>query len=192
MAKPTHQLLDERLALVQRIEASIYLIRGQRVMLSHDLAELYGVELRALTQAVKRNLERFPADFVFHLENQDVAILKSQSVISSSAWGGSRSTPLAFTELGVAMLSSVLRSDTAVAANIEIMRTFVRLRTMLSEHKDLQRKLTALERKYDDNFRMVFDAIRELMSPKAPPKNGKLVLFRTNREDKTSDPRPPR
>lgn len=192
MAKPTHQLLDERLALVQRVEASIYLIRGQRVMLSHDLAELYGVELRALTQAVKRNLERFPADFVFHLENQDVAILKSQSVISSSAWGGSRSTPLAFTELGVAMLSSVLRSDTAVAANIEIMRTFVRLRTMLSEHKDLQRKLTALERKYDDNFRMVFDAIRELMSPKAPPKNGKLVLFRTNREDKTSDPRPPR
>lgn len=174
MAKPTHRLLDERLALVQRVEESIYLIRGQRVMLSHDLAELYGVELRALTQAVKRNPERFPADFVFILENQDVAILKSQSVISTLAWGGSRSTPLAFTELGVAMLSSVLRSDTAVAANIEIMRTFVRLRTMLSEHKDLQRKLTALERKYDHNFRIVFDAIRELMSPKDPPKKRQI------------------
>jgi ORF6N domain len=164
-AKTTNQLLDARIALVERVEESIYLMRGQRVMLSNDLAELYGVEHRALIQAVKRNPERFPADFLFSLENQELAILKSQSVISSSGWGGARGAPMAFTELGVAMLSSVLRSERAVQANIEIMRAFVRLRSMLNEHKDLKRQLAALERKYDDQFKVVFTAIRDLMTP---------------------------
>lgn len=174
-AKPsTEDLLAERMALVSRVESGIYLIRGQRVMLSTDLAEIYGVELRALTQAVARNLQRFPEDFAFSLTNQEFAILKSQSVISSSGWGGARTAPLAFTELGVAMLSSVLRSDRAVTANIEIMRAFVRLRSALAENRDLARKLAALERKYDDQFKVVFTAIRELMSPKDPPRKRQI------------------
>ena len=172
--KSTEALLNERLALVGRVEGGIYLIRGQRVMLSFDLAEIYGVELRALTQAVKRNPDRFPLDFAYLLTNQEFAILKSQSVISSSGWGGARTAPIAFTEMGVAMLSSVLRSERAVSANIEIMRAFVRLRNALAENKDLKRHLDAMERKYDDQFKIVFTAIRELMSPKDPPKKRRI------------------
>ena len=139
-------------------------------MLSFDLAELYGVEPRALIQAVKRNIERFPPDFIFQLENQEVRILKSQIVTSS--WGGlRRANPYAFTEQGVAMLSSVLKSKQAVQVNVEIMRAFVRLREILGTHKDLARKLEQLEKKYDHQFKIVFDAIRELMRPPpAPPK----------------------
>jgi ORF6N domain len=141
-------------------------IRGHRVLLSPQLALLYEVEPRVLMQQVQRNIERFPADFMFQLSAEEFDNLKSQFVTSS--WGGLRKLPFAFTEQGVAMLSSVLRSDRAVAVNIEIMRTFVKLRGMLSEHADLKRKLNALEKKYDDNFRMVFDAIHQLMDEPAP------------------------
>ena len=155
---------------IERIEKRIFLLRGRKVMLSFDLAELYGVEPRALIQAVKRNIERFPPDFIFQLENQEVRILKSQIVTSS--WGGlRRANPYAFTEQGVAMLSSVLKSKQAVQVNVEIMRAFVRLREILGTHKDLARKLEQLEKKYDHQFKIVFDAIRELMRPPpAPPK----------------------
>jgi phage regulator Rha-like protein len=136
-------------------------------MLSTDLAELYGVEPRALVQAVKRNIERFPEDFMFQLNEEEFSDLKSQFVTSS--WGGiRRAAPYAFTEQGVAMLSSVLRSKRAVQVNVEIMRTFVRLRRMLASHEDLARKLDALEKKYDAQFKAVFDAIRQLMTPPAP------------------------
>jgi hypothetical protein len=151
------------------IESSIILIRGHKVMLSPDLAALYAVEPRALVQAVKRNIDRFPDDFMFQLTRAEFANLKSQIVTSS--WGGARrAPPYAFTEQGVAMLSSVLRSRRAVRVNIEIMRAFVRLRQMLASHADLARRLDELEQKYDAQFRVVFDAIRELMAPPEPPR----------------------
>jgi hypothetical protein len=154
----------------ERIERSILLIRGHKIMLSLDLAERYGVEPRSLIQAVKRNIERFPDDFMFQLTKEEFDHLKSQNVISSlKSWGGlRRAIPYAFTEQGVAMLSSVLRSPRAVAVNIEIMRAFVRLRRMLASHADLARKLDALEKKYDSQFKIVFDAIRHLMKPPEP------------------------
>lgn len=156
---------DVSIVPVERIERRILLLRGQKVMLRGDLAVLYDVEPRALVQAVKRNLDRFPADFMFQLTRAEFANLKSQTVTSS--WGGvRRATPYAFTEQGVAMLSSVLNSPRAVKVNIEIMRAFVRLRLVLSTHADLARKLAALERKYDAQFREVCAAIRELMVPK--------------------------
>jgi hypothetical protein len=155
---------DRALIPPERIERSILLIRGHKVMLSTDLAELYEVEPRILVQAVKRNINRFPEDFMFQLSKEEFSNLKSQIVISS--WGGlRRAAPYAFTEQGVAMLSSVLRSKRAVQVNIEIMRAFVRLRRILASHADLARKLDALEKKYDTQFKVVFDAIRELMKP---------------------------
>jgi hypothetical protein len=157
------------LAPVQ-VERKILLLRGERVMLDADLAVLYGVSTKALVQATKRNRERFPADFMFQLSAEEAANLRSQIVTSSPEWGGRRTRAYVFTEQGVAMLSSVLRSKRAVAANIEIMRAFVRLRAMLSEHADLARKLAALEKKYDAQFRVVFDAIRDLMAPPTPPR----------------------
>jgi hypothetical protein len=157
----------------ERIEQKILTLRGERVMLSTDLAKLYGVEPRALIQAVKRNLDRFPADFMFQLTKEEVANLKSQIVISS--WGGARrATPYAFSENGVAMLSSVLNSNRAIHVNVEIMRTFTRLRKLLASHAELARKLDALEKKYDAQFRIVFDAIRELMTPPTQPKKGRI------------------
>ncbi len=153
----------------QRIGRLIYLIRNQRVMLSLHLAQLYGVEPRALVQAVKRNRERFPADFMFQLSQEEFKVLKSQIVISR--WGGlRRARPYAFTEQGVAMLSSVLRSKRAVLVNIEIMRAFVRLREILSSHADLARRLDEVEAKYDIQFKVVFDAIRQLMNPEEAPR----------------------
>jgi hypothetical protein len=155
---------DRSLIPLERIERSILLIRGQKVMLSTDLAELYQVEPRVLVQAVKRNIARFPKDFMFQLTEEEFSNLKSQIVISS--WGGlRRARPYAFTEQGVAMLSSVLRSKRAIQVNIEIMRAFVRLRRMLASNKELTRRLDALEKKYDAQFKVVFDAIRELMKP---------------------------
>ena len=153
----------------ERIEQRILLIRGQKVMLDADLAELYGVATKAFNQAVRRNISRFPADFMFRLSRRELDILRSQFVTSSS-WGGRRYVPFAFTEQGVAMLSSVLRSERAVQVNIAIMRAFVKLREMLSSHRDLARKLDEMEMKYDAQFKVVFDAIRELMSPKMPPR----------------------
>jgi hypothetical protein len=154
------------LSVPGRIRAAIVMLRGENVLLDRDLAELYGVETRALLQAVRRNRERFPDDFAFQLTRNEYRDLRSQFVISS--WGGRRSLPFAFTEQGVAMLSSVLRSERAVSVNVEIMRAFVRLRRLLASHADLARKLADLERKYDAQFKAVFDAIRALMEP--PPK----------------------
>ena len=148
----------------ERILASIHFIRGEKVLLDADLAMLYGVETGALVRAVKRNLARFPADFMFQLNEAEWMDLRSQNGISS-LWGGRRYAPYAFTEQGVAMLSSVLRSDRAIHANIAIMRAFVQLRQVLASHSDLARKLDALEKKYDHQFRAVFEAIRELMEP---------------------------
>jgi hypothetical protein len=160
---------------VERIESRIFLLRGLKVMLSTHLAELYEVEPRALVQAVKRNIDRVPDDFMFQLNKEEVANLKSQFVTSS--WGGlRRAAPYAFTEQGVAMLSSVLRSDRAIHVNIEIIRAFVRLRQMLASHAELARKLAALEKKYDAQFKVVFDAIRQLMTP-PPPKMTRSIGF---------------
>jgi hypothetical protein len=151
------------------IESRIHTIRGVRVMLSTDLALLYGVAPRVLVQAVQRNRSRFPKDFLFQLKATEQRNLKSQSVISS--WGGvRRARPYAFTEQGVAMLSSVLRSARAVRVNVEIMRAFVRLRHVAASVSDLARKLDELERSYDARFRTVFQAIRQLMQPPAPPR----------------------
>ena len=210
---------------VERIERQILLLRGQKVLLDFQLAGLYGVETKALNQAVKRNLERFPEDFMFQLSAEETSqvlrsqivasngeaggidsgsldflrsqivtsrpkneanplddneILRSQIVTSKSesTAGGRRYYPYAFTEQGVAMLSSVLRSPRAVLVNIAIMRTFVLLRRMLSSHEDLSRKLAALENKYDAQFKSVFDAIRELMR-KTPAKNRREIGFHT-------------
>jgi len=165
---------------VEFIESKIFLIRGQKVMLSTHLAELYEVEPRALVQAVKRNIERFPEDFMFQLNPEEFASLKSQIVTSS--WGGvRRAAPYAFTEQGVSMLSSVLRSTRAIHVNIEIMRAFVRLRQMLASNAELSRKLATLEKKYDIQFKAVFDAIRELMAP-LEPKKKRPIGFTVNIE----------
>lgn len=154
---------DDSLVSAASIERSILQLRGQRVILGGDLAVFYDVEPRILSQAVKRNPDRFPVDFMFVLSEDEWQNLKSQNVISS--WGGARNAPMAFTEQGIAMLSSVLRSERAVQVNIQIMRAFVQMRRVLIEHKDLAAKLKALEGKYDENFRVVFDAIRQLMNP---------------------------
>ena len=151
------------------IERRILLIRGQKVMLSTHLAELYNVETRVLNQAVKRNISRFPEDFMFQLNSTEAEQLVSQNVIPHKKYFGG-SLPYAFTEQGVAMLSSVLNSERAVKVNIEIMRAFVRLRRILASNVDLARKLDALEKKYDAQFKVVFEAIRELMRPPEPKK----------------------
>jgi hypothetical protein len=160
---------DQSLVPMERIERKILLLRGHKVMLDADLAELYDVETGRLMEAVKRNLSRFPDDFMFQMSQEEVANLKSQIAISS--WGGRRTRPYVFTEQGVSMLSSVLRSQRAVAVNVEIMRTFVRLRRMISSHEDLSRRLDELEQKYNGQFAQVFEAIRQLMLPPAKKKN---------------------
>ena len=171
-------MADKRAIIpLERIESQIFFIRGQKVMLDTDLARLYEVETRVLVQAVKRNIERFPGDFMFQLTQDEFDFLRSQSVISNpERRGGRRYLPYAFTEQGVAMLSSVLRSDRAIHVNIEIMRAFLRLRQVLASHKELAGKLAELEKKYDTQFRVVFDAIRELMTP-AEPKNKRPIGF---------------
>ena len=161
----------------ERVAGAIILLRGQRAILDSDLADLYGVRVKSLLQAVKRNPDRFPGDFMFQLEKQELARLRSQFVTSNGR-GGRRYAPYAFTEQGVAMLSSVLRSRRAVLVNVEIMRTFVRLRGILAANVDLARKLAALESKYDTQFKVVFDAIRELMAP-PPLKRRKPIGFVT-------------
>jgi ORF6N domain len=152
---------------LEKIDAAIYTIRGHKVLLDAGLASLYGVSTKVLNQTVKRNLERFPDDFMFKLSAEESeAVLKSQTVTSKTEKrGGRRTAPYVFTEQGVAMLSGLLSSPRAVSVNIEIMRAFVRLRKMVVEHADLNRKLSTLEKKYDDQFKVVFEAIRELMEP---------------------------
>src|SRR5579863_5543915 len=165
--------ISKQLSPPDRIEHKIHFLRAQKVMLSFDLAPLYAVPVRALVQAVKRNASRFPADFMFQLSYAEFKILKSQSVTSS--WGGARrSRPYAFTEQGVAMLSSVLRSERAVQVNVEIMRAFVRLRDLIGHDREMSRRLDDLESKYDRQFKVVFDAIRELMAPPAPALKRKI------------------
>jgi hypothetical protein len=156
---------------IDRITCSILYLRGQKVILGQDLASLYGVTVGSLTQAVKRNADRFPTDFVFQLTTKEFANLKSQIVISS--WGGLRSRPYAFTEQGVAMLSSVLRSERAVKVNIAIMRAFVKLREALETNRELARKFSELEKRvgeHDDEIAAIIDAIRQLMAPPIKPR----------------------
>ncbi|MDD5252187.1 MAG: ORF6N domain-containing protein [Patescibacteria group bacterium] len=160
------------------IESRIYLIRGRKVMIDRDLAALYGVLTKALNQAVRRNLSRFPEDFMFQLSTDETKNWKSQFVTSNSDRMGWRKRPLAFTEQGVAMLSSVLKSERAVMVNIQIIRTFTRLRELLAGHAGLRRKVEALESKYDERFRVVFDALRRLLDDGASD-HEREIGFRT-------------
>ncbi len=154
---------------IEQLTRRILILRGQRVMLSSDLAALYEVEPKVLMQSVKRNAKRFPQDFMFQLNAREFDYLRSRSVTANSRLNKSlmkvRFAPYAFTQEGIAMLSSVLRSARAIRVNIAIMRAFVQLRQMLLSHKELAQKLAALERKYDAQFTIVFDAIRQLMNP---------------------------
>ena len=169
---------------VEIIEKKILLIRGEKVMLDADLAELYEAETFNLNKAVKRNIDRFPQDFMFQLTKEEADSLRFQIGMSKKEGrGGRRYLPYAFTEQGVAMLSSVLNSERAVKVNIEIMRAFVRLRQMLASNAELARKLDALEKKYDHQFKVVFDAIRQLMTPLDTKKKGKIG-FRRDKEIK--------
>ena len=153
------------------IEGKILLIRGQKVMLDRDLAELYGVETFNLNKATKRNIDRFPSDFMFQLTSEEAYSLKFQIGMSKTTGrGGRRYRPYVFTEQGVAMLSGVLNSKRAVQVNIAIMRAFVKLREMIASHKDLEKKLNELEKKFDGQFQIVFEAIRQLMVIEAKPK----------------------
>jgi len=162
----------------EKIERTIYLIRDEKVMLDRDLARLYDVSTAALNQAVRRNRDRFPGDFMFQLTTKEVAQLnRSQIVIGSEKHRDPRFRPNAFTEQGVAMLSTVLRSKRAIAVNIEIMRAFVKLRQMLASNADLSRRLNELENRYDRQFKVVFDALRELMSPQV--RDRKQIGFRS-------------
>jgi hypothetical protein len=163
---------------VELIEKKILLIRGKKVMLDADLAELYQVETFNLNKAVKRNIDRFPQDFMFQLTKQEADSLRFQIGMSKTEGrGGRRYLPYVFTEHGVAMLSTVLNSERAVKVNIEIMRAFVRLRQMLASNAELARKLDALEKKYDAQFKVVFDAIRQLMTP--PVTKKRKIGFRS-------------
>ncbi len=173
-------------ALALQAERRILLLRSQKVMLDFDLAELYHVETRALKQAVRRNPERFPEDFMFELTEDEIDHLVSQNVIPGRGKLGG-STPYAFTEQGVAMLSSVLRSPRAVQVNIAIMRAFVKLREMLSTHAGLARKLEDMEKKYDSQFKVVFDALRQLMA--TPAKPSKEMGFHTLPASRASKPK---
>jgi hypothetical protein len=179
-------MADKKLiASVEQIESRIFLIRGQKVMLDADLAELYGVETGALNRAVKRNIERFPEDFMFQLTSEEFADLRCQIGISNmrsqiatsnnptatpAGRGGRRHLPYAFTEHGAIMAASVLNSPRAVETSVQVVRAFVRLRQMLSSNAELSRKLATLEKKYDIQFKAVFVAIRELMTPLEPRK----------------------
>jgi len=156
-----------------RIEHAILVLRGEKVILDEDIATLYGVETKTLIRAMKRNLDRFPLDFMFQLTEQEVEILRYQ--IGTSRWGGRRYLPYAFTEQGVAMLSSILRSEQSVRVNIEIMRAFVRLRQVMTTRTDLARRLHELEHKYDGQFKVVFDALRQLMAQ--PEKANRRIGF---------------
>ncbi len=151
--------------LQEKIETKILFIRGLKVMLDKDLAKLYGVETKQLTRQVRRNILRFPSDFMFHLTVQEVTNLRCQ--FGTSSWGGQRYKPYVFTEQGIAMLSSVLNSERSIQVNIQIMRTFTKLRQLMATHEGLRRKIEEMEKKYDYQFKIVFDAIKQLLeSPK--------------------------
>lgn len=164
--------MSENTSLIpmERIERAILVIRGERVMLDSDLAELYGVETKALNRAVRRNPGRFPLDFVFQLTAAEAHALRCQTGTSNKGRGGRRYLPYAFTEHGALMLANVLNSERAAQTSVMVVRAFVRLRQMLASNVELSRKLEALEKKYDAQFKIVFDAIRQLMSPPVKPK----------------------
>ncbi len=161
---------------IEVIQQKIFLIRGHKVILDNDLAELYGVETRALNQAVKRNIKRFPLDFLFQLSQAEAAELSRSQFVTLKRGQNIKYLPYAFTENGVAMLSGVLNSDRAIAVNIQIMRTFTKLRELLATHRELRRKVEEIEKKYDHQFKIVFDAIRQLMAPPEPGKKKIGVL----------------
>ncbi len=161
----------------ESIEGAILELRGQRVLLDEDLARLYGTETKLLTRAVRRNLERFPADFAFQLEPDEWAALRIQTGTAKTGRGGRRSPPWAFTEEGVAMLSSVLRSARAIHTNIAIMRAFVTLRQLASSHEDLARELRNLDKQTETRFRAVFTAIRQLMDKRPPVSRKRRIGF---------------
>lgn len=167
---------------IERIAQKIYRIRGQKVMLDSDLAELYDVETKTLNRAVKRNLTRFPEDFMFQLTPEEHENLRYQIGTSSSEYGGRRYLPYAFTEQGIAMLSSVLRSERAVEVNIAIMRTFVKMRELMASHAELARKIEAMEKKYDEQFQDVFTIIKKMLIP--PPSN-KVTGFLGSQKKRT-------
>jgi len=163
------------------ITSKIYLIRDKKVMLDHDLAKLYKVETKVLKQAVRRNIKRFPIDFMFELTNQEFSILRSQFVTSS--WGGSRYVPMAFTEQGVAMLSSVLNSDHAIMVNIQIMRVFSRIREMLTDNLSVRLEIEEIKKQlgnHDKNIELVFSYLDELIEKHENPKPRKAIGFKTS------------
>jgi phage regulator Rha-like protein len=152
----------------ERILSRIFIIRGKKVMLDRDLAELYGVATRRLNEQVRRNRKRFPEDFMLQLTKKELDDLKSH--FATSRWGGTRKLPYVFTEQGVAMLSSVLNSERAIQVNIQIMRAFTKMRELLATHKDLRQKIEQMEKKYDKQFRIVFEAIQQLLTEEEKPK----------------------
>lgn len=160
---------EESLIPLERIEQKIYVIRGERVMLDSDLAEIYGVETRVFNQAVKRNLNRFPEDFMFQLTEEEHEVLRSQIVISKTGRGGRRYLPYVFTEHGAIMAANILNSEKAVTASVQVVRAFVKLRQILIKNADLAKKLEEMEKKYDSQFKIVFQAIRQLMTPPDKP-----------------------
>ena len=170
-------MTNTNLIPIEKIEKAIYLIRGEKVMLDRDLALLYQVNTKTLNRAVKRNLKRFPLDFMFQLTTDETDVLRYQIGTSNKGRGGRRYLPYAFTEQGVAMLSSVLNSECAIIVNIEIMRAFVKLRQLLASNTELARRLDELESKYDKQFKIVFDAIRYLMATPVPSR--KEIGFRS-------------
>jgi hypothetical protein len=165
---------------VEAIASKIFFIRGQKIMLDRDLAELYGVQTAQLKRAVRRNMDRFPDDFMFELSKSELDDLRCQ--IGTSKWGGTRYKPFAFTEQGVAMLSGVLKSDRAVNVNIQIMRTFTKLRNMLASHTDLKLKIEDMEKRYDERFRIVFEAITQLIEEDRRPKK-KIGYIKEGQEE---------
>ena len=180
--------MNEDLIPHEIIETKIYVIRGKKVMLDRDLALLYEVETRALNQAVKRNIKRFPEEFMFQLSEEEMSDWKSQIVISNSIKMGLRKRPLAFTEHGVAMLSSVLKSERAIQVNIKIIKTFIKLREILLTHQELKQHIEKIEQRVDGHeqyFRIVFDALKQLMEPDNLPQ--KKIGFHIEKKDNTNE-----
>jgi len=159
-----------------RIISRIFLIRGKKVMLDRDLAMLYGVKTMVLNQSVRRNISRFPEDFMFQLSEEEMKIWKSQFVISKGDIKGLRKRPYAFTEYGVAMLSGILNSEKAVTVNIQIIRTFIRMRQMLASNRNLRLKIEEMERNYDKNFKVIFNTFKKMISEEEKPK--KIMGFK--------------
>jgi len=157
---------------VEIIAEKIFLIREQKVMLDHDLAKLYGVTTGRLNEQVRRNIKRFPEEFMFQISTEEFKNLKSQFAISS--WGGTRKLPFVFTEHGIAMLSSVLNSDRAISVNIQIIKTFIKMRQMMLSYKDLKEKIEKMESKYDKQFHILFQALKQMLEPKQVPPQRKI------------------